>query len=920
MLAAGRRFWSLAFLPAALVAQPPVAPSPGTLHDAREIHLADVRQLTHGVENAEAYWSPDGRQLIFQSTRPPLQCDQIFTLPVDGSAPAKMVSTGLGRTTCSYFTAAGDRILFASTHLYARGCPPPPDFSQGYVWRIDPDYEIFTARPDGSDLARLTENRAYDAEATVCPLDGTILFTSTRDGDLDLYTMKPDGSQVKRITDAPGYDGGGYFSRDCKQIVWRASRPRGEELAEYRKLLAADLVRPGKLELWVANADGSDAHQVTRLGVASFAPYFYPDGRRIIFSSNYGDPRGREFDLWAIDVAGTRLERITYTAGFDGFPMFSPDGKSLVFASNRNQGKPGETDIYVARWLDAPGTYVADRAEDRFVADDVWLADDARQGRGIGTQGLADAAAYLERRFSQLGLAPAGVDGGYRQTFSAAVGAAIGGGTRLAVDGADLPAGDFAPASFSGLGTMAGPVVFAGYGITAPDKQVDDYQGLDVKGKVALVRRFVPPGPAFAAAEDERRWSDLRYKAYNAREHGAIGVLFADLPEAVEGQPIPEEAPLPKLVAESRGDAGLPALSVKRALAERLAAKGGRVEATVDLVFERAQADNVIARLDPPAGAPPASDVVVVGAHYDHLGMGGPGSLAPDEVAVHNGADDNGSGTAALLEVARELAARRAEITRPVVFIAFAGEERGLLGSSAWAREPTGGVTMKNVAAMINMDMVGRLRGQKLTIFGTETAEEWDRILSPLCAAAQLECVESGDGYGPSDQTSFYAAGVPVLHFFTGTHDDYHKPGDDADKILGTGGAIVAGLVADVALAVDTRTAPLSFHAATSPPPAAGDVRSFGASLGTVPDYSGPPAGKTGVPIAAVRPGGPAEKAGMKRGDLLVGLAGKQIRDLEDFMFILRSAKPGQKTTVVVERDGQRLELEVVLGESRRRN
>ncbi len=335
-----------ALLPLALPA------AAGTLHDEREIHLADVRQLTHGGENAEAYWSPDGTELIFQSTRPPYGCDQIFRLPIDDPENLTLVSTGTGRTTCAYFSADAERVIFSSTHETSAECPPTPDYSRGYVWPIYDSYQIYTAAKDGSDLRPLTDSPAYDAEATVCPLDGSIVFTSTRDGDLELYRMDADGGNLKRLTEALGYDGGAFFSRDCSQIVWRASRPTGEALEDYRALLAEGLIRPGELELWVANADGSEARQVTDLGGANFAPYLYPDGKRIIFSSNHHSEGGREFDIWAINVDGTGLERITYTEGFDGFPMFSPDGKWLVFASNRNQGKPGETDVYLARWAD----------------------------------------------------------------------------------------------------------------------------------------------------------------------------------------------------------------------------------------------------------------------------------------------------------------------------------------------------------------------------------------------------------------------------------------------------------------------------------------------------------------------------------------------------------------------------------------
>ncbi|HLF55480.1 MAG TPA: PA domain-containing protein, partial [Thermoanaerobaculia bacterium] len=534
----------------------------GKLHDPAEVHLAEVRQLTSGGENAEAYWSFDGARLSFQSTRPPHACDQIFTLSTRAGEAPELVSSGRGRTTCAHFLLGDAKILWAATDAYAADCPPPPDRSQGYVWPVDPDYELFVADADGSNKVRWTENRAYDAEATVCPKDGSIVFTSTRDGDLDLYRMDADGSNVKRVTSTPGYDGGAFFSDDCTKLVWRASRPQGAELEEYRALLARNLVRPSRMELWVGNADGSEARQITDLGAASFAPFFYPGGERIVFSSNFGDPKGREFDLWAIDADGTDLERITFTPGFDGFPMFSPDGSQLVFASNRNQGAPGETDLYLARWVDAPVARAVERAADRFAADAAWLADDAREGRGVGLAGLDAAGAWIEERFREIGLTPAGSSSS-RQELSVEVAVRTGAGTRLEIDGAAAAAETFVPAVFSTAGPVEAEVVAAGWGITVADKEYDDYAGIDARGKIVLVRRFVPPGDKFSGTDDERRWGDLRYKAFNAREHGAVGIVVADLEPPGGADPSDPhsgaEAPLPKLRPADGGDVGLPA-------------------------------------------------------------------------------------------------------------------------------------------------------------------------------------------------------------------------------------------------------------------------------------------------------------------------------------------------------------------------
>jgi Tol biopolymer transport system component len=316
---------------------------------AGEKHLGNVRQLTFGGENAEAYFSFDGTRLVFQSTRDGAACDQEYVMRTDGTG-VRRVSTGGGAVTCGYFFPDDARIVYASTHeTMGPACPPKPDRSEGYVWPLH-DYQLYTATPEGGDVRPLAPAPGtYNAEATVSR-DGWIVFTSTRDGDLDLYKMRLDGSGLTRLTNAPGYDGGAFFSADGKRIVWRASRPAGAELDDYRALLARKLVRPRQLEIWVMNADGSDARQVTSLRAPSFAPFFHPDGRRILFATNLGDPRDANFDLYLVNDDGTGLEQVTTYGGFDGFPMFSPDGKRLVFASNRNGKTVGETNVFLAEW------------------------------------------------------------------------------------------------------------------------------------------------------------------------------------------------------------------------------------------------------------------------------------------------------------------------------------------------------------------------------------------------------------------------------------------------------------------------------------------------------------------------------------------------------------------------------------------
>ena len=316
---------------------------------AEESHFKALYQLTNGGENAEAYFSTDESQLILQITGLGHDCDQIYTLPLHGGTP-KLVSTGTGRTTCAYFFPGDEKILYSSTHLAGAECPPVPDYSRGYVWPLYPSYEIFVANADGSNLQQLTKTPGYDAEATISA-DGSIVFTSARDGDLEIYTMAADGSNVKRLTHEVGYDGGPFFSSDGFRICYRASHPTDpEQIADYKNLLAEGLIRPSQLDIWIMDHDGENKTQLTDNGAANFGPYFHPNGRKIIFASNLSDPRGRNFDLYMVDIESKEVERITHEVTFDGFPMFSRDEKYLVFASNRGSEKEGETNVFLAEW------------------------------------------------------------------------------------------------------------------------------------------------------------------------------------------------------------------------------------------------------------------------------------------------------------------------------------------------------------------------------------------------------------------------------------------------------------------------------------------------------------------------------------------------------------------------------------------
>ncbi len=888
--------------------------------------LEELQQLTFGGENAEAYWSFDGTQVSFQSRQVNEGCDRIYrmtVLPKPG-APAA-VSSGQGATTCAHFLPGGD-VVYASTHLGDATCPPRPDMSQGYVWALYDTYDIFKSAPDGSGVTRLTSEKGYDAEATVCAKDGSIIFTSTRDNDIELYRMNSDGSNVRRLTNAPGYDGGAFFNKDCSRIVWRASRPSpGKELEDFQGLLAKGLVRPSKLEIWVANGDGTEAMQVTDLDAASFAPFFHPTEDVIIFSSNVGDPRGREFDLWAMRSDGSGLRRVTHSPGFDGFPHFSPDGKWLLFSSNRaTPAGARDTNVFLARWKGMPALdEVAERPTDRIRRDIHWLADPAREGRGIGTKGLEQAGSYLEARLRELGLEPAGDQGSFQQKFPVVTGIEVEPTSTVAVGPASLDKADFAPLGFSAEGKASGPLVLAGYGIVAPEQRIDDYARLDVKGKIVVVRRFAPENDQTKDATVSRRLGDLRRKAWLARERGAVGMIVVDWPLPPAAAP-PDwkpggEAPLLRPTPTGPGDSGIPVVMVKRATLEAvmpqlLARKTPSASLEVALRMEESVAFNVVGRL--PAGRTPAKGTVVIGAHYDHLGLGGRFSLAPDRHEPHLGADDNASGTAAVLEVARAFAARKANLSHDLVFAFFTGEESGLLGSAHYTRAQADG--LKRAVAMINLDMVGRLRENRLDVLGSDSATEWESIVRAACGDLRLLCNPTGGGQGPSDQASFYTVGLPVLHFFTGGHPDYHKPTDRAERINAAGAAKVALLTDRIVAAVDAGVHLTYQKGKGGAPPGPGDARSFNASLGTVPDYGGPPGGRPGVLIGGVRPGGAAEKAGMRRGDVLVRLGAHEIRSVEDMVYALQAFKPGETATAVVVREGRDQKLEVVFQESRR--
>lgn len=562
-----------------------------------------------------------------------------------------------------------------------------------------------------------------------------------------------------------------------------------------------------------------------------------------------------------------------------------------------------------------------------------WLADPRREGRGVGTAGLDSSAAYLAREMRALGLAPGGDDGGWLQSFEVTTGVEVGTPTHIVADGREVPPGEeFQPLGFSTNGVVRAPVVFAGYGITAPGLRYDDYEGFDVRDKLVLVMTNEPGEMDSASVFDgsvNTPYAELRTKAINAREHGALGLLVVNGPIHHSGEPI----------RKPRGDgagymtSGLIAGAVSERIADQwlrsadlslVAAQGsidgnGRphtvalpetVTITVTLKRQRARIANVV-------GWIPGRDTMrtlVVGAHFDHLGYGGESSLTPDAHVPHVGADDNASGTSAMLGVARQLGRRAAGGRwRPehnLVFCAFTGEETGLLGSGHFVDDPTR--PLETVEAMVNMDMVGRMKERKLLVSGSGTAAEFPALVANVNAKQGLSIKSSSDGYGPSDHSSFYKKKVPVLFLFTGAHADYHKPSDTWDKINGDGLWRASRFACALVESLDAR--PKVTYEKAAADSNVGRIAGgggYGAYLGTIPDYMQT---EGGVLLSGVRGGSPAEKAGLQGGDVIVKFDGVRIDNIYDYTFALRSRKPGQDVRITVKRGAAETDLVATLG------
>ncbi|MEC7883881.1 MAG: M28 family peptidase [Verrucomicrobiota bacterium] len=938
----------------------------------QETFLSRVRQLTfEGRRSGEGYYSTDGSKLIFQSERElgnPFY--QIYTIDFKTGRTVR-VSPGYGKTTCAFFHPNNQTVLFASTHhdLNAKTKQKAElDFrasgkQRRYSWDYDEMMDIFTANPDGSNLRRLTTAKGYDAEAGFSPDGGKIVFSSTRSAygndlteeekklrDVDLsyfgeiYIMNADGSGQTRLTRSPGYDGGPFFSPDGQRIVWRRFNKAGSVA-----------------EIHTMKLDGSDLRKITSFKSMSWAPYFHPSGEYIIFASN--KLGFSNFELYLVDALGLNEPiRVTERVGFDGLPVFSPNGLQLCWTSNATPEK--QSQLFLAKWnheaaLEALGRapkrkteYVQSSSsvsEDDIKRHVAFLASDELEGRRTGSKGIRMAAKYIREQLVASGLEPLGSDDdSYDHTFEF-----TGGVELVKPDNKMILRGhtgedhsfdldkDFRPLAFSANGQIEGEVVFAGYGLTKPGKLgvgYNSYGDLKVKDKIVMVLRYVPEEISVDRRQELNRYAGLRYKALIARNNGAKALLI------VTGPNSPNAGELAKLNFDtSMAGAGIPVVSISGEMGNSLVQFYGKslkeLQTSLDkenphavhglslpgIVLSiktnikriRKKDSNIIAMLPPNEKTQlgDSSEYVMLGAHYDHLGLGETGGfgIKGEEGLVHNGADDNASGVAALLEMANYLASRRKihpeEFKRGIIFSFWSGEELGLIGSARYAANPT--VDLNQVIAYLNFDMVGRLRNNKLTLQGVGSSTRWKKLIERRNVLAGFDLTIQQDPYLPTDTTSFYPKGIPVLAWFTGSHKEYHRPADDPDTLNYEGIERITQFASNMVqdLVVESERPDYIKVEKTSQGGSRDAIRVY---LGTIPDYASEDV--KGVLLSGVRGGAPADKAGVKAGDIIVFFAGKEITNIYDYTYALDAVKVGKPVTMEVLRKGKRIKLKITPG------
>jgi len=838
-----------------------------------------------------------------------------------------------------------------------------------YAWGFDERYDLFLAGP-GDALERLSETQGYDAEGAISPDGRWLVFASNRHAYeeplsaeererlaedpsffIDLYLMDLEQGGTRRLTTAPGYDGGPFFGPDGDRIVWRHFSEDG-----------------ARAEIHSIRRDGTDERVLTRLGAMSWAPFYHPSGDYVVFTTNrHGYDN---FELYLVDASGEREPvRVTEREGFDGLPVFSPTGDSLLWTSNRTVA--GTSQLFRAHWNDAAArarlglattdsgagadSLVLPRSTSPMIRETDLeahvsaLTSETTEGRLTGTSGELLAADYLARAMQSIGLEPAGDEGRFEHLFELTVGLSLGTMNQLLIHSESAPdttiepvrlevETEWRPLAFSVNGEIEpAPVVFAGYGLIAPASDgreaVDDYAEVEVEGRWVMVFRDLPESVEGEERQHLQRYASLRHKSMVARDRGARGLLIVSGPR---GRYRDELVPL-RFDASLAGSS-IAVVSIRDAVAERLLERADRrldalqeeadsasgtagfeipdlrLAGQIDLITRRAQGRNVLGRLR--VGDTPSPGYVVLGAHFDHLGRGtGSSSLAVgNEVGrIHPGADDNASGTALLLEIAEALAHQRDEGLlaggHDLVFAAWSGEELGLIGSSRWVDDFVDPhAESEGPIAYLNFDMVGRMH-ESVVVQGIGSSDAWPALLEEAAAPLELRIHPQNDSYLPTDATSFFMHGVPILSAFTGVHSEYHTPRDVAQLLNLSGTAEIGELFARIGGALSEREQVPSYRAQEAP--SGGQARSgFRVFLGTVPDYA--QTDVQGVKLSGVAPEGPAEKAGIRGGDVIVEVDGRPIENLYDYTYALEALRVGEPARIVVLRGDERRVLEIV--------
>ena len=940
--------------------------------------LTRTRKLTFaGKRSGEGYFSADGKKLIYQSER--LDSNpfyQIYLLDLQ-TGDNDLVSTGTGKTTCSWIHPNGSRVMFASSHedpeaktkQKAELAFRDSGKARKYSWDYDDWYEIFEKDLKTGKLRNLTKTRGYDAEGCYSPDGKLIVFSSNRqayesqlsakekqifDRDksyfADIYLMNADGSNLRQLTHVPGYDGGPFFSADGKMICWRRFSENGHQA-----------------EIYTMRTDGSNQRKLTELGKMSWAPFFHPSGKYLIFSTNL---QGfQNFELYIVDADGEKQPaRVTFTDGFDGLPSFSPDGNSLAWTSNRGPEK--QSQIYRADWDHAGAlkllnqskpaphaktsetelTKSQDKLSVSIEAEDAkrhieYLASEELTGRFTGTPGAQKATQYVADNFSSFDLQPAGSNQEWFQPFPFTKGVKLGDRNKLRIKNEKSAPyemnKDWRPITFSKSGkAKAEEVVFAGYGLQIQKSEdwpeYDSYVHLDVKDKWVMVLRYLPNG--WEKKRRDKFWSHaaLRKKAAIARDLGAAGIIFVTGPNAKERKE------LVRFLSDSSAGISLAAISVTDKVAGELFSAAGKslqkthdaldkggpmmgfalksvsLEASIDVINEKGEGRNVLGWLR--AGKKPTKHYLVIGAHVDHVGKGERGTRSrKNKGKIHPGADDNASGIAVLLEIAQYLADLKKrgllKMNCDLLFAAWSGEEIGLIGSAYYARELEKQVRSEDrnatlpLIAYLNLDMVGRYK-EKLTLHGIGSGEGWLPIIEKANVPVGLNLNPQKDSHLPTDSTSFYTRGVPILSAFTGLHSDYHSPMDTAEKINYDAAADCGLLLARTAMQLLERNTPIPYKSTPAPKnKSRGRLKAY---LGTIPDYA--EGDVKGVLLSGVAKGGPAAKAGLKGGDLIIKLGGKKIENVYDYTDAIGTLKANTETSIEVKRDGKEIKLKIVPG------